>query len=211
VLLSSCRKRHITFPFTGQENDLFQQSEPYMKINRAWIAASLVACLLSGFVGACFATLLFVRRTAGLLQIQRLELTDAQQRVRAVLSTDDGSVSLRMFSTQRTPMMELGVKDGPEARGHLVIYDKGGRPSITLTTREKDRGILAFSSENTPNQVSMGYSPVGDFEDGHDRGAWGLHIAGPDHTDQGLFVFSTDGKLTGFTVPLEAPRSPAAK
>jgi hypothetical protein len=182
-----------------------------MTISRVWIAAALAACLLSGLIGACLAALLFTRKTSGLLQGQKLELTDIHRRVRAVLSTEDGSVYLRMFSTQKTPVVELGVNDGPEARGHLVIYDRTGKPSITLVTREKDRGILAFSSESTPNQVSMGYSPVGDVDDGHDRGAWGLHITGPEHTDNGLFVFSTDGKLTGFTVPLEAPLSPAAK
>jgi hypothetical protein len=145
------------------------------------------------------------------LQVQKLELTDAHRNIRAVLSAEDGNVSLRMFSTQEVPLVELGVKGGREARGQLAIYGNGGRPAISLTTLEKDRGRLAFSSENTPNQVSLGYSPVGDFEDGHDLGAWGLHMSGPEHTSRGLFVFSKDGKLTGFTLPLEAPRPPAAK
>jgi hypothetical protein len=182
-----------------------------MNITGMWIAASLAACLMSGFAGASFAAWFLAKKGPSSLQVAKLELTDTRRRVRAVLSAEHGAVSLRMLSTDESPILELGIKDESEPRAQFVIYGRGGKPSITLATRERDRGTLAFSSENTPSQVSVGYSRVGDVDDGHDLGAWGVHISGPEHTSRGLFVFSKDGKLTGFTSPLEAPRSLLAK
>jgi hypothetical protein len=180
-----------------------------MKLSKMWIAASFTACLASGFVGACLAFYFLADRAPGALRVTRLDLVDTNRRVRAVLSSEDGSVSLRMLSGRAKPVLELGVRN--ESRPQLVMYSETGTPNITLTTQEKDRGILAFSSENTPSQVTVGYSPVGDFEDGHDRGAWGLQIGGPEHTHRDLLVFGKDGKLTGFTLPLETPRVFPAK
>ena len=80
-----------------------------------------------------------------------------------------------------------------------------------MRTVEKGRAVLAFSSDNTPDQVSVGYSKIGDFDDGHDLGAWGIHVSGPDHQARGFFAFSKDGKIQGFTVPLESPSPPLPK
>ena len=35
-----------------------------------------------------------------------------------------------------------------------MIYRNAGKPSITLATRERDRGIITFPSENTPSQIT---------------------------------------------------------
>ena len=182
-----------------------------MNVTLARITASIAAGTLSGIVGAYFATRLFTPRTTGFLQVQKLEVLDTQRRVRAVLSAGDGKVSLRMFSTLAAPILELGVSDGSDARGELTIYSDRGEHAVSLRSVEKSRGVLTFSSEITPDQVSVGYSRVGDVDDGHDLGAWGLRVSGPNHDARGLFVFSKDGKLQGFTLPLEAPRPLLAK
>jgi hypothetical protein len=182
-----------------------------MNISRMWIAASLAACLLSGLAGACLSTWFLANRAPSSLRVTRLELIDTKRSVRAVLSSEHGAVSLRMLSTQEKPILELGIKDELESRAEFVMYGNSGKRSVTLATRERDRGILAFSSENTSSQVTVGYSPVGDVDDGHDLGAWGVQIAGPQRTSRGLLAFSKDGKLTGFTLPLEAPPSPSPK
>lgn len=171
------------------------------------MAASLAGCLLSGFAGASFTAWFLANQPPSSLQVTRLELIGAKRRVRAVLSSENGAASLRMLSTQEKPIVELGIKDESASRAQFVMYGNAGKPSITLATYERDRGILAFSSEFTTSQVSVGYSPVGDVDDGRDVGAWGVNVAGPEHASRGLFVFSKDGKLTGFTLPLEAPRS----
>lgn len=77
-----------------------------MKVSLIGITASVVACTLSGFVGAYFATRLFVPSTPGFLRLRNLEIVDNQQRVRGVLSAGDGKVSLRMFSKHQTPILE---------------------------------------------------------------------------------------------------------
>ena len=173
----------------------------------------VVMCLLSGFVGALSVALL-QNTTKETLQVRRLEITDIRSRVRAVLSVDDdGSVYLRMLSKDQKPIVTLGVNEslrGDQAympSGGLIISDVTGKPSIGLRTIKKGEGALTFASAQTSNQVTVGYSPYGDFEDGHDRGAWGIQITGPDRKKAGLNVFATDGQLQGFTLPLQAPAS----
>ncbi len=89
----------------------------------------------------------------------------------------------------------------------LSIGDRDGRPLIELRAGDRDGGSLTFSSARIPDQVTVGYSKYGDFEDGHHRGAWGIQIAGPEHSKIGLNVFSIDGVLQGTKIPLEAPPS----
>lgn len=147
-----------------------------------YIGVYVVLCIVSGFAGALSMRLLDSKDHA-VLQVNRLEVVDAGKNVRAVLSAEkDGTVSLRLVS-------------------------KGNKPLVTLAARDKDGGTLTFSSARIPDQVTVGYSKYGDFEDGHDRGAWGLRIAGPEHTKTGLNVFSVDGVLQGTTIPLEVPNS----
>lgn len=147
-----------------------------------YIGVYVALCLISGFAGALSMKLLDSRNRA-VLQVNRLEVVDAGKNVRAVLSTEeDGTVSLRLVS-------------------------KENKPLVTLAARDKDGGTLTFSSARIPDQVTVGYSKYGDFEDGHDRGAWGLQIAGPEHSKIGLNVFSVDGVLQGIKIPLEVPGS----
>ena len=184
-----------------------------MKNKIIWGAVSLFLCVLSGIVGAYSVTVLQDRRADGkTLQARRLELTDAQKNVRAVFSVeDDGSVFLRMLSKEKAPVVELGVNENPgpyklyTPSGSLTISDGAGTPAIRLRTVNKGEGSLSFSSTNKEDQVAVGYMPYGDVIDGHDRGMWGIQIAGPNRKSTGLNVFAQDGMVQGFTAPLEAP------
>lgn len=169
-------------------------------------------CVLSGVVGA-FSTRLLESNGQGSLQVSRLEIVDAQKNARAVLSVEDnGAVSLRLLSKDKKAIVTLAsdftsVGTSSSPYGVLSIADSSGRPKVELRTNARAEGSLTFSSPYLPDQVRVGYSPYGDFEDGHERGAWGIQIAGPEHSKTGLNVFSLDGVLQGATIPLDAPNS----
>jgi len=182
-----------------------------MKNKVIWNAISLFLCVLSGIIGAYSMMILQEYRTKrDTLQVHKLELVDAHKKVRAVFSVeDDGSVFLRMLSKENAPVVELGVNEnsGPynlyAPSGSLTISDGAETPVIRLRTVKKGEGVLSFSSTNKEDQVAVGYMPYGDVIDGHDRGIWGLQIAGPSHQSSGFNVFEEDGVLKGSTVPLE--------
>ena len=147
------------------------------------------------------------------MQLTRLEILDARKNVRAILSAEDnGTVSLRLFSNDKRPIVTLaagsisaGTSSSPY--GALSLGYSRDRPAVDLRAGDKGNGRLSFSSARIADQVTVGYSPFGDFEDGHDRGARGIQIAGPEHTKPGLNIFSVDGVLKGAAIPLEAPNS----
>jgi hypothetical protein len=177
-----------------------------MAVKLKVVLVLLMACTLAGFVGAYCAALLLSRRSPKLIQAQRLELTDTQGNVRASFSAGaSGSVVLTMLSKHGRPAIELEVDEGGAPKRKLTFYADDGRPITTLLVGANERGGLVFSSETTANQVSVGYSPVGDVD--NDLGAWGLRIAGPNHTSSGVFAFTRNGKLIGFKAPLEPPHS----
>ena len=141
----------------------------------------VVLCLFSGFIGALAMRLLDKPSQTRIVRTERLELVDSHNVARAVLSTGpDNRVWLRFLSEKGNPMVELG----------------------TTTTGQ---GRLIFSSIQVPDQVSVGYSRYGDYEDGADRGAWGIRIAGPNHTETGVNEFTLNGTLQGTQIPLEPP------
>jgi len=185
-----------------------------MKDKIIWGVVSLFLSLLSGIAGAYSMLLLQADKANGeTLQVQRLELIDAHKGVRAVFSVeDDGSVFLRMLSKENAPVVELGVNENPGAykqytpSGILTIRDGSGTPAIRLRTLEKGEASLSFSSTNTPDLVGVGYAHYGDVIDGHDRGMWGIQIAGLNHKSVGLNVFAKDGVLLGAYAPLESPQ-----
>jgi hypothetical protein len=179
----------------------------------ARVSIQLLLCVLSGSVGAVSVKLFDNTSRPGTLQVSRLELVDTRKNVRASLSAEgDGSVSLRLFSQDKSLVVTLAARStfaGNKAGsyGTLSLGNNQGRPLVELRSGETTGGKLTFSSANMPDQVTVGYSKYGDVEDGHDRGAWGLQIAGPEHSKTGLNVFSVDGVLQGTTIPLEAPKS----
>jgi hypothetical protein len=146
------------------------------------------------------------------MQVKKLEVIDARRNVRAVLSAEgkDG-VSLRFLSEDKKPIVVLGVgaiskgSQSDAASGSLVIANADGRQAIELRTSDTGEGSLTFSSARIPDQVIVGYSRYGDYDDGHNRGAWGIQITGPEHSKTGVNVFTKDGILQGPTIPLEAP------
>ena len=169
-------------------------------------------CVISGFAGALSTKLLDDKGQLTTLQIKRLEILDGQKNVRAILSAeDDDTVSLRLFSKENRPIVTLAAGSpsvGTQVQpphGKLSINNGDGRPVVELRTEGNGLGRLVFSSPRITDQVTVGYSQYGDFKDGHQRGAWGIQLAGPDHTEAGLHVFSLDGVLQGTTIPLEAP------
>jgi hypothetical protein len=146
-----------------------------------------VACLclgmIGGVLGACSVSLMQAHmRTSKILQVRGLEIVDAQKKVRAVLATgNDGSVFLRLLSAQKDSIVDLAVRSG--------------------------HGTLSFSTDHTNNLIAVGYQPLGDVVDGHDRGMWGISIKGHNHETKGMNVFTEDGMPQGFTVPLTPPQS----
>jgi len=190
-----------------------------MKNKVIWGVVSLFLCVLSGIVGAYSMMLLQEHKANGdALQVHKLELIDAHKGVRAVFSVeDDGSVFLRMLSKESVPVIELGVNENPgpykqyTPSGGLTIRDGAGTPAIRLRTLDKGEAALSFSSTSNPDLVGVGYTHYGDVIDGHDRGMWGLQIAGPNHQSTGVNVFSEDGVLKGSTVPLEPPPNIGAR
>lgn len=140
-----------------------------------------ILCIFSGLVGAVSVKILDHQRPTRDARVERLELVDSHDVVRAVLSTGpDNRVWLRFLSEQSKPLIELG----------------------TTSTGE---GQLIFAGRQVPDQVTVGYSQYGDYEDGASRGAWGIRIAGPNHTETGLNVFTLNGVLQGTQIPLEPP------
>lgn len=190
-----------------------------MKNKVIWGVISLFLCVLSGIVGAYSMLLLQEHKTNGeTLQVHRLELIDAHKGVRAEFFVeDDGSVFLRMLSKENASVVELGVNENPgpykqyTPSGSLTIRDGTGTPAIRLRTLDKGEAALSFSSTGNPDLVGVGYSHYGDVIDGHDRGMWGLQIAGPNHQSTGVNVFAEDGVLKGATVPLEPPPNIGAR
>lgn len=178
-----------------------------------WGVVCLVLCALSSAIGGYFAVLIQGHRIERqTLRVRKLELVDTKDDVRAVFSVDnDGSVFLRLLANNNVPVVELGVNEtpGPFRRytpsGSLTIRDGEGTPAIRLRTLGKGEASLSFSSTNNANVVGVGYGHYGDVIDGHDRGMWGIQIAGPNHESSGLNVFSRDGILQGFRAPLEPP------
>ena len=141
----------------------------------------LAMCVFSGFVGAVSMKVLDYQRPTRDTRVERLELVDSHNVARAVLSTgSDNRVWLRFLSEQGKPLIELG----------------------TTSTGE---GQLIFASRQVPDQVTVGYWRYGDYEDGARRGAWGIRIAGPNHTETGLNIFTLNGALQGTQIPLEPP------
>lgn len=141
----------------------------------------VVLCLLSGFIGALAMKLLGGPSQTRIVRTDRLELVDSHDVARAVLST------------------------GPDNRVWLRFLSEKGKPIIELGTTTTGQGRLTFSSNQVPDQVTVGYSHYGDYEDGADRGAWGIRIAGPNHTETGLNEFTLNGTLQGTQIPLEPP------
>ena len=193
-----------------------------MKSKVIWGVFSLMLCVMSGVAGAYSMMLLQEHKANGdTLQVHKLELIDAHKGVRAVFSVeDDGSVFLRMLSRENMPVVELGVNENPgpyklyTPSGSLTMRDGAGTPAIQLHVLKQDEGSLSFSNLRSMDQVAVGYMPYGDVVDGHDRGMWGIQIAGPDHKSVGLNVFSKDGVIQGPYAPLESPEkivAPPAK
>ena len=148
---------------------------------RLRIGLLAILCIFSGLIGAVSMKFLSGQSQPRTARVERLELVDSHNVARAVLSTDpDNRVWLRFLSEKGKPMIELG----------------------TTNTGE---GKLTFSSFQVSDQVTVGYSPYGDYEDGAQRGAWGIRIAGPDHTETGLNVFTLNGTLQGAQIPLVPP------
>jgi len=177
------------------------------------IGVYALLCLIGGTIGG-LSTKLFDGKSLGTLQVNSLEILDTHRMVRAILSAqDDGSVSLRLLSRKGSPVIILAAgpisgRDQMQAQyGKLSIQNGDGRPTVQLNTNASGQGSLTFSSARVGDQVTVGYSRYGDFEDAHERGAWGVQIAGPEHSKKGINVFSLDGVLQGTTIPVEPPTS----
>jgi hypothetical protein len=141
----------------------------------------VVLCLFSGFIGAMAMKLLDSPSQTGIVRTERLELVDSHNVARAVLST------------------------GPDDRVWLRFLSVKGKPLVELGTTNMGEGRLTFSSNQVADQVTVGYSQYGDYDDRANRGAWGIRIAGPNHTETGLNVFTLNGALEGTQIPLEPP------
>ena len=141
----------------------------------------VILCLFSGFVGAMAMKLIGPQSQTRIVRVERLELVDSHNLARAVLST------------------------GPDNRVWLRFLSENGKPQVELGTTSTGEGNLIFSSNQVPDQVTVGYSRYGDYEDRANRGAWGIRIAGPNHTVTGLNVFTLNGVLQGTQIPLESP------
>jgi hypothetical protein len=173
----------------------------------------IVVCVLSGMAGAYL--MMHMTRTekkASMIQTQRLELTDSNGKVRATFSVDGGQVALRMLSQEGQPVLSLTVDQDRESAkrsaGSIEIHDDSGKPLITMHSVGQERAQVAISGPSGDDQVSLGYSPYGDVIDGHERGMWGLQVKGPGHSSSGINVFSEDGALKGFNIPLTPPQAP---
>ena len=138
-------------------------------------------CILSGIVGAVSTNLLSNESQMTTARVKRLELVDSRNIVRAVLST------------------------GPDNGVYLRFLSEDSKPTVELRTTKTGEGKLTFSGDRIPDQVIVGYSPYGDYEDGNKRGAWGKRISGPDHSQTGINVFTLNGVLQGTQIPLEPP------
>jgi hypothetical protein len=191
-----------------------------MKITRFGFVICLLCCFISGLVGA-YSSIYFENHKTGkdVLQLRKLELIGSDKNVRAVFSVEaNGNVVLRMLSKENVPALELGtggVSTGNatsnEPSGYLTIRDREGDATSTLSNLGRNEGSLMFYGPNNREQVAVGYSHYGDVVDGHDRGRWGISITGPDHQESGIALFSKDGIVKGFTVPLEPPSVTDAK
>lgn len=191
-----------------------------MKITRLGLFICVVCCFMSGIVGA-YSMVVFEARKAEkeTLQLHKLELVDFNKNVRAVFSVEpDGNVVLRMLSRENVPALELGAGGVSASNassyvpsGYLTIRDSGGNVTSTLSTLGKNEGSLSFYAPNNREQVAVGYSHYGDIVDGHDRGRWGIDVAGPNHQESGIGAFAEDGVIKGFSAPLEAPPLAKAK
>ena len=140
----------------------------------------VVLCLFSGFIGAMAMKLVGSPSQTTIVRVERLELVDSHNVARAVLST------------------------GPDNRVWLRFLSEKGKPQVELGTASTGEGRLTFSSNQVPDQVTVGYSPYGDYDHGANRGAWGIRIAGPNHTQTGLNVFTVNGALQGNSAPARA-------
>ena len=191
-----------------------------MKITKFGFSICLLCCFISGILGGYTVTFMRERKMEkDVLQLRKLELIDADKKVRAVFSVEsDGNVVLRMRSKENVPALELGT-GGPSAAnassyqpsGYLTIRDHEGDATSTLSTLGRSEGSLRFFGPSNREQVVVGYKHYGDVVDGHDRGRWGLSITGSNHQESGIGAFSEDGTIRGFTAPLEPPSLAGAK
>jgi hypothetical protein len=153
-----------------------------------------VACLGLGVIGGVIGTssVMFVHRASAdredTLRVHTLEIIDAHNTVRAVLTTDegDGGVYLRMQSKTNAAAVNLAVI--------------------------KDNGTLTFNTSNTNSLLTVGYTPDGDVVDDR-RGLWGVTVAGPNHQIKGMNVITLDGMPQEFLprAKLPPPSSPPSR
>jgi hypothetical protein len=144
------------------------------------------------------------------LRVKNIEIIDDKGTSRIALGMERDQPSIRIFSSDRTPLLRFGAdrvvlpdSGVPEFLIPTIELNDGhGKPAIQMVGSGDQRGLIAFSSQQSEGKVMLGHFGISD--DGTDTGMWGLQINSRlhgKHTDRALGVMTFNGNDTDLVWP----------